>query len=87
MNANCLWIVGQAGIGLEILGAGLIVYFAYSAKQKVGRLKTGLDHIQEAVDTVLEEVGSQFRKQIAGFLLFGLGLVMQFIGNFANVSS
>lgn len=85
MNTNCLWFVGQAGIALEIFGAGLIVYFAYTAKRKVSRLTTDIDHIQEAVDTVLDEVGSQFKKQIAGFLLLGLGLIMQFIGNFASV--
>ena len=83
MNTNCLWYIGQAGILLEILGAGLIVYFAYTARQKVGVLKTDMDHLQEAIDTVLEEVGSQFRKQITGFLLLGLGLIMQFVGNFA----
>ncbi len=82
MNTNCLWYIGQAGIALEIVGAGLIVYFAYEAKQKVSVLKTDMDHLQEAIDTVLEEVGSQFRKQIAGFLLLGLGLIMQFVGNF-----
>lgn len=69
---------------MEILGAGLIVYFAYSAKKKVNVLRTDIDHIQEAVDTVLEEVGSQFRKQIAGFLLLVFGLIMQFVGNFAS---
>ena len=83
MNTNCLWYIGQVGILLEILGAGLIVYFAYTARQKVGVLKTDMDYLQEAIDTVLEEVGSQFRKQITGFLLLGLGLIMQFVGNFA----
>ena len=82
MNTNCLWLIGQVGIALEIVGAGLIVYFAYAAKQKVSVLKTDMDHIQEAIDTVLEEVGSQFGKQIAGFFLLLSGLIMQFVGNF-----
>lgn len=34
------------------------------------------------MDSVLEEVSSQFRKQIIGFLVLGLGLIMQFVGNF-----
>ena len=72
MNTNYLWLIGQVGIALEIIGAGLIVYFAYEAKQKVSVLKTDMDHLQEALDTVLEEVGSQFRKQIVGFLLLVL---------------
>jgi len=52
MNTNYLWLIGQVGIALEIIGAGLIVYFAYEAKQKVSVLKTDMDHLQEAIDTV-----------------------------------
>lgn len=82
MSTSCLWFIGQAGIILEVIGAGLVVYFAYGAKKKIHHLKTDLDKIQEAVDSILEDVGSQFRKQAVGFILLLLGLAMQFVGNF-----
>lgn len=87
MNAQCLWIVGELGILVEIVGAGLIVFFAYSAKRRVATLETHMDGIQQAVDTLIDEVRSQFRKQITGFLLLGLGLIMQLVGNFSNVGN
>lgn len=79
-----LWHIGQTGILLEILGAGLIVYHAYASKKSAEHLRADLDHIEEAVNTVRDEIKSQFQKQVWGFVLFGAGLAMQFAGNFAK---
>lgn len=83
---SCLWLVGQLGILLEIVGAFLVVYYALAAKRTVEPLKSDLDSIEHLANTVRDEVASQFRKQVVGFALFGGGLLMQFIGNFANAS-
>ena len=77
----CYWYIGQGGILLEIVGAGMVVFYAYKARVRVAQLHTDLDHIQEAVDSVLGEVRSQFLKQVVGFLLLAAGLIMQFVGN------
>ena len=82
---NLLWLIGQAGIVLEIGGAGYIVYCAYTAKAQIHGKKTDLDHLQEALDTVIAEVASQFRKQLFGFVLLVLGLGMQFVGNLSGM--
>lgn len=77
---SCLWYIGQAGILLEIAGAALIVFHAYSSKRSAEHLRADLDHIEEAVNTVRDEIKSQFKKQVVGFILFGAGLAMQFAG-------
>lgn len=82
---NRLWCIGQAGIVLEIIGAVWVVYCAYDARLHVRGKKTDLDNLEEALQAVLDEVGSQFQKQLWGFVILAAGLVMQFAGNFASV--
>lgn len=79
-----LWLVGQVGIALEFIGAALVVYYAATAKRRVERLAADMDALEGTILTIRDEVGSQFRKQVFGFFLFGTGLALQFIGNFAN---
>ena len=83
---QCLWIVSQAGILLELVGASLVVFYAFTSKKAVMGLKADMDSLEKSIITIRNEVGSQFRKQVVGFLLFSAGLAMQFIGNFANVT-
>jgi hypothetical protein len=77
------WIIGQAGIILEIIGAGTLVVSAWRASRKILKHKTDLDHIQYAVDELIEHTKGQFRTQSIGFVLLVIGLAMQFVGGFA----
>jgi len=81
---NCLWLVGQSGIVLEVIGAGTLVVSAYTSSKKIQTHKTDLDHIQYAVDELIKDTKNQFRTQAIGFLLLVIGLAMQFIGGFAQ---
>jgi hypothetical protein len=63
-----LWLIGQLGIIVELIGAGPATY----------------DTIGRTLERPKEEFISQFPKQLAAFGLIGLGLALQFIGNFAN---
>ncbi len=78
---NLLWI-GQTGIVIEIFGAGYIVYASYQAHKNL----TGKSHTIDAADVMestLIELRDQYKKELWGFSLLALGLVMQFIGGFA----
>ena len=82
---SALWYLGQGGIVVEILSALWIVYSAYDVRLKVRGKRTDLDHLEEALQAVLDEVTSQFKKQLLGFVVLTAGLLMQFAGNFQGL--
>lgn len=82
-----VWLVGQAGIILEILGAGFIVYSLHETKKKMdahASTANTIDGIGGAVVELIGVIGSQFTKEALGFAALGTGLIMQFIGGFAS---
>lgn len=83
---NCYWLVGEAGIVIEVIGAGYIVYSAYDSKKTMERhvnTANTINGIGGAVSELTRIVGSQFEQEAVGFLILVMGLIMQFIGGFA----
>lgn len=82
ISMNYLFWLGQIGIVFEIAGAGYIVYAAFQAHKNL----KGKSHTIDAADvmeTTMEEVRNQYKKELIGFSLLAVGLVMQFIGGFS----
>ena len=78
---TCLWWIGQAGILLEIVGAGYIVFGALKNKDKVAKVGTtweSLEHLPEIGLAIQRLATTEFR----GFLVFATGLVLQLVGGF-----
>jgi hypothetical protein len=80
-----LWYVGQAGIAVELFGAAIGVWFALETRQRWRNLNPNTyDGLGDGLQAMKEEFAAQYPKQLGAFGLIGLGLVFQFIGNFAN---
>ena len=80
-----LWYVGQAGICIEIVGAGFGVWFALDTGRRWRKLNPGsYGGMGPGLAEMKAEFMSQFPKQLAAFGLIGAGLVLQFVGNFVN---
>lgn len=79
----CLFWVGQTGIILEIAGAAYIVFAAYKSKQ-VLKNKSHTKDAADVMESTLIEVRSQYEKELKGFSLLAVGLVMQFVGGFST---
>lgn len=76
-----LWWIGQSGIALEITGALYIVIAAFKNKKLVKEVAgtwDGLGHLSN----VKEAIQGQAITELRGFLLLGIGLVLQLIGGF-----
>ena len=78
------WVTGQAGIMLEILGAGTMVVSAYKTSKNIRHHKTDTDHVEDAILQLMDDASNQFKTQSIGFSLLALGLAMQFIGGFGQ---
>jgi len=79
-----LWYVGQAGICIEIVGAGFGVWFALDTRLRWRKLNPGsYGGMGEGLAEMKVEFLSQYPKQLAAFGLLAIGLALQFIGNFA----
>ena len=83
---DCLWYVGQAGILVELFGAGLGVYYAWQTREDWSSSSPAgtYDSISDDLARPGREFMAQYRKQLYVFGPIGVGLIMQFIGNFAN---
>jgi hypothetical protein len=82
--ADVLWGIGQFGILLEILGAGIIVLSAFLSRRQMRGLGGTSDMIGDSVEALIKVVKRQFNGEFIGFLLLGLGLLMQFMGGFVQ---
>lgn len=78
---NCLWWVGQTGIIVEIVGAAYLVYAAYKSKQ-ILKNKSHTINAADVMESTLIEVRGQYEKELIGFSILVVGLIMQFIGGF-----
>lgn len=81
---NCYWLIGQIGIVIEVLGAGILVYSAFKTKKRIEGHRTDLDNIEHAVQQLMSEAQGQVRMHSWGFAMLVIGLAMQFIGGFGK---
>ena len=81
MSNQTFWIIGQAGILLEIAGALFIAFSSIAAHRRIERLFNTIFGFKE-IPKIIETIANQTSTDIKGFTLLAGGLVLQFIGNF-----
>ena len=82
---DCYWYISQAGIAVEFVGAFLGVFFALRTRRNwTGIAAETYGGIGVAAGLTQKEFTSQYGKQMAAFGLIGIGLVLQFVGNFGS---
>ena len=79
----CLFWVGQAGIIFEVLGAGYIVIAAYKAQKNLEDKSHTID-AADVMESTMLEVRGQYKKEVIGFSILAIGLIMQFVGGFST---
>ncbi len=81
-----LWVIGQAGIVLEVLGAAFIVFSAFKSRKEISKIENPASYggVGETSILVVKLIKNQFKNEAFGFFLLGLGLIMQFIGGFGS---
>ena len=84
MQIDILWAVGQTGILMEVCGALYIAIVSVSVHSRVRRLFSNFDGWME-LPGLVAEVRQQAKTDIIGFLLLATGMMLQFIGGFAQV--
>ena len=79
---TCQEISTLAGIALQLLGAGYLVWQARFTAIKLAKYKSNITYgdFAVAIDDLVHELSGQFNQQMRGFLLVGLGSVLQFYG-------
>ena len=80
-----LWCIGQTGIILEVFGAAFIVLSAYRAKKEISKIENPASYggVGETTIAITTLTKNQFKNEVFGFSLLGIGLIMQFIGGFS----
>ena len=76
---NLIWDWGQAGILIEIVGAGIMVAFAYNSSLKIRHHRTDSDHVEELIQELKDDKSNQFNTQLIGFTFIVIGLALQFL--------
>ena len=84
MQVHLLWVVGQIGILLELIGALYIAVLSVSIHRRMRRLFSNFDGWLE-LPYLIGEVRKQAKTDIIGFTLLAVGLLLQFIGGFINL--
>lgn len=82
MNCNLFW-VGQTGIVFETIGAAYIVLAAYKSHKNLKNKSHTID-AADVMESTLIEVRGQYKKELMGFSLLVIGLIMQFLGGFST---
>jgi len=82
MNCTLFWI-GQVGIFFEVTGAAYIVFAAYRSYTNL-KNKSHTKDAADVMESTMSEVRGQYKKELKGFSILLLGLIMQFIGNFSK---
>ena len=82
MNCILFWL-GQIGIAFEIIGAGYIVFAAYKSYKNLKNKSHTID-AADVMESTLIEVRGQYKKELIGFSLLSIGLIMQFLGGFST---
>ena len=74
-----LFLLGEIGIIVEIVGAGCLVFATYKTKQRL----QGKSHTIDAADVIestLDELKGQYKTELVGFCILLIGLILQFVG-------
>lgn len=73
----------EAGIVIEILGAGFLVWRSYQAKLALKNFPAPLtyDNFVKALERTLSIIGAQFIDQLKGFSVLAIGLALQLYGS------
>jgi hypothetical protein len=82
MTPQHFWIIGQTGLVLEIAGAAYIALSSISVHRKIERLFFDIWGFRE-IPRIVSTMQNQTKTDIRGFMLLTLGLLLQFVGNFA----
>jgi hypothetical protein len=71
-----------AGIVLQLIGSGWLVYAAASTAQKLRNFEASLTYekLHQTLVLLAGEVAGQFQQQIAGFVCLGVGAGLQIYG-------
>ena len=79
---NCHVIATLGGIILQLLGAGYLVKQARFTAIKLAKYKSNITYanFSAAIGDLAHEINGQFKQQMRGFLLVGLGSALQFYG-------
>ena len=77
MNAG--WWIGEFGILLELIGAGVIVHAAMRNRNVLGGLDDAFTYLDKLKD-IRDAVRGQAINEVRGFVLLAVGLALQFIG-------
>jgi len=70
--------IGQIGIALEFAGAFWLVISAFICSRNLKGMDRTIDFLVMAQATK-DEVQGQFSKQLTGFFLLGMGLLLQLL--------
>ena len=81
MPQDTFWLIGEAGILLEIVGAVYIVLGSYRARKQIDHMFRGLQGLREILK-IRDILKNQARMELNGFLFLSGGLIMQFIAGF-----
>lgn len=81
---DTLFIVGQFGIALEVVGAGMGVRYAWETRRAFQAADNPGSYDNAGRDLAMprDEFIAQFPRQIKVFGLIAVGLILQFVGNF-----
>jgi uncharacterized membrane protein YidH (DUF202 family) len=79
---NCHAIATLIGIVIQLLGAGYLVWQTRFTAIKLAKYKSNITYgnFAAAIDDLAQEINGQFKQQMRGFLLVGVGSVFQFYG-------
>lgn len=80
---NIYWLIAEAGILLEIVGAMYIVLGSWRARRQIDRIFRGIEGLFE-IRKVRDILQNQARMELNGFLFLSSGLIMQFVGGFGG---
>ena len=83
MPRDIFWLVAEAGILLEIIGALYIVLGSFRARRQIEHMFRGLEGLRE-IRKIRDILKNQARMELNGFLFLSSGLIMQFIGGFGT---
>lgn len=88
MSLLCLIGIGQIGIFLELIGAFILVVAALRSKKKAEEIKATnetnatWEDLARASFIIKKTIIDQAKTELWGFVFLGLGLILQFVGEF-----
>jgi hypothetical protein len=72
--------LNRAGILLQVIAAGYIVFQAWRTARALKDMKVTIDSLEQVILQLGAEMTLQFRHQLFGFGVLAIGAVLQAIG-------